>query len=427
MDTPGRGADGPQGLPLRGRPGLDQPAPAATPGNDRFVALMISLFVAAAVAVVTTLTFYWIRYLAVGEELAVEQAAAADLSAGGYYPGQPQEVDATGRVTQAGFGPPATIQQITQTPPNFSDPVRAWYGQEAWNYAQAQAGLYVAANPEPQNVQILTGMTTQQIWTYMQQHVSGALGVSCQYCHNLAQGPEGYANFAQEEGYEQYNKKVSSRLMMQLVTDLNRDWVANGALIGWKGNYVNCATCHNGQPNGMEAFPQNFYELIPIHNNTDYKEVVRDEIIFDYEVATEDRPIPGRENVPVGQGELSLTYEGGPTQDAVWLNQYAMYTMGWSLGAGCNYCHNSRNFVSYEKVQKTKAQRMLLMTTFLSNNWDQYGALPDADGQLVLPGCYTCHVGQGVPHAAMNTAFLTGLPADQQQIALPEPLRGLPE
>jgi photosynthetic reaction center cytochrome c subunit len=427
MDTGGRGGERPTGLPLRGRPGLDPEEPRR-PRNDRFVALLISLVVAGVVAVVTTGTFYWIRYLAIGEELAVAQAAETALSQGGYYPGQGQQLDDTGRITQVGFGPPFVQQQILETPENFpGDPVRSWYGADAWNYANQQAGEYVAANPQPQNVQILTGMTTQQIWTYMQRHVSGALGVSCQYCHNLADGPEGYANFGQEEGYGQYNKKVSARLMMQLVTDLNSDWVANGILPGWKGNYVNCATCHNGQPKNMAAYPPEYFELIPVHNNIDYKQAVNDEIIYDYELSLPGQPIPGRENVPEGQGELSLTYEGGPTQDAVWLNQYSMYTMGWSLGVGCNYCHNSRNFVSYEKVQKTKAQRMLLMTTFLNNNWAEYGAQANTEGELVVPGCYTCHNGNGVPNAAMNVSYITSLPPDQQQIEMPEPLRGLPQ
>jgi photosynthetic reaction center cytochrome c subunit len=273
----------------------------------------------------------------------------------------------------------------------------------------------------------LTGMTTQQIWNYMQQQVSGPLGVSCQYCHNLAPGPDGFANFAQEDGYAQYNKKVSARLMLQLVSDTNEQWVANGVLPGWKGNYVNCATCHNGQPNGMAAYPPEHFELIPNHNNIDFKQVLDEEIFYDYEVAQEGQPIEGRPDVPVGQGELSLTYPGGPSQEAVWLNSYAMYSMDWALGVGCNYCHNSRNFVSYEVVQKTKAQRMLLMNTWFKQNWAQYGAQANADGNLVLPGCYTCHQGAGVPYAAINQAYLNTLTPEQQQIALPEVLRGLPQ
>lgn len=430
MDTAGRGGELPGDNRPTGVP-TPQPAPPASKRQqDQRIGLLVALAVAGIVAVVTTGTFYWVRELVVGNELRQERAVKQTLAAGGYYPGKTEQRDDQGNITQIGFGSAASLQKITLAEPNFPGPnsnIQSWLGADAWNYANQQAGEYVQKYPQPQNVQILKGMTTQQIWTYMQQHVSGALGVSCQYCHNLAPGPDGVANFGAEGGYEQYNKKVSARAMLLLVGDVNKQYVANGVLPGWKGNYVNCATCHNGQPKGMAAYPQQYFELIPNHNGLDYKQVIDQEIIYDYEVAQEGKPIEGRPNVPVNQGELSLTYPGGPTQDAVWLNSYSMYTMGWSLGVGCNYCHNSRNFVSYEIVQKIKAQRMLLMTTWFKQNWDKYGAQAGPDGKVVLPGCYTCHNGAGVPYAAMNQSYLNTLTPEQQTIALPVPLRGLPQ
>jgi photosynthetic reaction center cytochrome c subunit len=49
-----------------------------------------------------------------------------------------------------------------------------------------QAGqAWISANPNTVNVQVLTGLTSAEVWTYMVQYVSGGLGVGCQYCHDI--------------------------------------------------------------------------------------------------------------------------------------------------------------------------------------------------------------------------------------------------
>jgi photosynthetic reaction center cytochrome c subunit len=121
-----------------------------------------------------------------------------------------------------------------------------------------------------------------------------------------------------------------------------------------------------------------------------------------------------------------------------------MNLQSWALGVGCTYCHNSRNFYAYEAdiespqfhqpyaINRLKSQRMLLMTTFMADNWSRY-VLPrspyapiDAPENLPLdeqiyyisvqqgsgetatsvdmavPGCYTCHQGKSVPPASIN-------------------------
>ena len=44
---------------------------------------------------------------------------------------------------------------------------------------------YIAEFPEPQNAQVLTGMTTSEIWGFMTAYVAGGLQVDCTYCHNI--------------------------------------------------------------------------------------------------------------------------------------------------------------------------------------------------------------------------------------------------
>jgi photosynthetic reaction center cytochrome c subunit len=161
-----------------------------------------------------------------------------------------------------------------------------------------------------------------------------------------------------------------------------------------------------------------------------------------------------------GRGSLALTYKGGRNQDQVTINQNVMNYMGWSLGVGCNYCHNSRNFTAYETspvsnvtnqlyaYNKRKAQQMLLMTSWIQANWTTYGAIakptiPTAleggasklsyqqlNGQYYnVPGCYTCHQGYNnldgisVPRAAMNQVSFKDK-GDAGLVIFPQALRG---
>lgn len=80
------------------------------------------------------------------------------------------------------------------------------------------------APQEPKNVQLLKGMTTQQIFQQMQQWAA-SLGVKCSYCH--------VRPFEQDTP-----RKMTARLML-------RDYV-----MGMKhkdGSAVSCKDCHNGQ------------------------------------------------------------------------------------------------------------------------------------------------------------------------------------
>ena len=405
--------------------------------SDRQAAIFVSVAVGIVVAVITTATFWWIYSLVRGSDSATiaQQATAA----GPWSPSEGQKA-------------------ITQAAPNVpADGRPAWLGNEAW-VSGVQAGqAWVGANPNTVNVQVLTGMSSAQIWLYMQQYVSGGLGVGCQYCHNVN-------NFASDE----YPQKLAARSMLYLVSDVNSQFIVD--LPNWKGNYVQCATCHNNQPNNLESFGEQFTKSVPnipvvvdpldeagmpIIDPAQKPEELRSPIglqdavlyyVYNYQVW---RPFDPADPES-GRGSLALTLEGGRTQDQVTINQNVMNYQSWSLGVGCTYCHNSRNFTAYELepvglpnaqygYNKLKTQRMMQLTTWLQDNWLNYGALPKdglptalaggasrfsyqtLNGQTYnVPGCYTCHGGRNVPRAALGN-----IPAgDAGVVTLPPVLRG---
>jgi photosynthetic reaction center cytochrome c subunit len=414
--------------------------------SDRQAAIFVSVAVGIVVAVVTTATFWWIYSLVRSSDApAISAAQAARL------PWSPSE------------GQKAITSAQPNVPPDGRQP---WLGPTAWAEGVQAGQAWVQANPNPINVQVLTGMTSAQIWLYMQQYVSGGLGVSCQYCHDLN-------NFAADT----YPQKISARNMLYLVSDVNSQFIVD--LPNWKGNYVQCATCHNNKANNLESFGEQFVKSVPdipvvveplndqgvaILNPAEKPEAIRGPVglqdavlfyVYNYLVwKPYDPAVPDS-----GRGSLALTYEGGRNQEQVTINQNVMNYQSWSLGVGCTYCHNSRNFVSYSEAplngaphsgnlanlqygyNKLKAQRMLQLTTWLKANWLNYGAVPKEgvptaleggasrfsyqtiDGQVYnVPGCYTCHGGQAIPRAA-----LPGIPpGDAGVVTLPPPLRGTP-
>jgi photosynthetic reaction center cytochrome c subunit len=424
--------------------------------NDRQAALLVSVAVGIVVAVVTTATFWWIYELATGPDRRAAALAAA-----------------------APYDPSSGVRIITAAARNApTDGREPWLGQQAWLEGVQAGQAWVQQNPNTLNVQVLTGMNSAQIWGYMQQHVSGALGVSCQYCHNVQ-------NFAADT----IPAKITARNMLRMVGQLNAEYVVN--LPNWKGNYVQCATCHQGQPQNMPAVNDQFTKSVPPinvtvnHLNEQGEEVldpaqkpaeIRDPLalkdaimfyVYNYQVW---RPF-NQADPESGRGSMALTFEGGPTQEQVNINQTVMNYQGWSLNVGCNYCHNSRNFVAYEGItdpkpgsspsnnapsgnlpnpqyayNKLKAQQMFLMTTWLAANWETFATVPKTDpaitnnvgefggfvgntyyrrinGQVyTVPGCYTCHRGNAVPRAAINQAELP--PGEAGIVILPTQLRG---
>jgi photosynthetic reaction center cytochrome c subunit len=219
---------------------------------------------------------------------------------------------------------------------------------------------YIAANPEPQNVQILTGMTTSEIAGYMVSHVSGGLKVDCTYCHILTDG-----NFANEDN----PNKAQARVMMRMAAELNQEWVSQlQQSVGTK--QITCATCHNGRP-VFQTYPAEIQNTQP-----------------------DDFRLPLDLQFP---GGLTVTGREDKSLEDVALNQQTMYHMNVSLGVGCTFCHNARYFPSNEVAQKAHATLMIQMVQDLDRNPEYTEAM---NGQV--PSCYTCHQGANLPPGSAN-------------------------
>lgn len=239
--------------------------------------------------------------------------------------------------------------------------------QKSADWAAAQAGYqaYVAKYPQPQNVKVLKGWSTAQIYGYMVSQVSGGLKVSCQYCHNVQ-------NFSDDSN----PKKVTARAMMLMSADLNTNYV--GKLPASVGGYqVTCATCHNGQPVLTKGtYPVSIQNGIPVSFRLPL-----------------DRNYPGG---LVVTGAQDATGKETRSVSDVTLNQYAMYHFNVSLGQGCTFCHNARYFPSYEVQQKSHAITMLQMTKHINETYSK---------QIMAgktPSCWMCHQANSVPPGAAN-------------------------
>jgi Photosynthetic reaction centre cytochrome C subunit. len=260
---------------------------------------------------------------------------------------------------------------IPAPPPPLQNPIYVNYTQEPTNYISAESlaamNAYIQANPQPQAVQVLKGMTTAQISAYMVAHVSGGLKVDCSYCHNIA-------NFAQQEGYPNAAKKVIARKMMLMSADLNQNYTAK--LPASVGNYqITCATCHNGKAAGLEPYPIEIMNTLP-----------------------NDWRLPLDLDYP---GGLVVTGRKDVSNAEVEQNQFAMYHMNVSLGQGCTFCHNSRYFPSYEVEQKNHSIIMLQMSKHIQETYVAPGGRI-ADGIMAgkSPSCWLCHQGARIPPGA---------------------------
>lgn len=214
--------------------------------------------------------------------------------------------------------------------------------------------------PEPQNVQVLTGLNTGQISQYMISQVAGGLKVDCTYCHILTDG-----NFADETN----PNKAKARVMMQMAAALNQEYVSQLQVsVGTK--QITCATCHNGRPVNV-SYPEEI-------NNTQ----------------------PAGWQLPLQleyPGGLQVTGDYSKGLESVALNQQTMYHMNVSLGVGCTFCHNARYFPSDEIAQKGHAVLMLQMVQSINSNEEWKTAM-----QGNVPSCWTCHQGNNLPPGSAN-------------------------
>lgn len=225
---------------------------------------------------------------------------------------------------------------------------------------------YLIEYPEPQNVQVLTGMSTTQVWNFMTTYVAGGLKQDCSYCHDINNFAADGAEIGDDEVAA---RKANARIHLRMVADLNQNWLPKLAEVEGKhpsGAQISCATCHNGQPQPV-AWPENLHALPD-----------------DYRLPLDDLDVL----LVTGNLDVSL--------DTVQYNQHTMYHMNESLGVGCTHCHNSRYFPSWEQPAKYYALTMLQMSQHIRAEYQD-----SMNGQE--PSCYLCHRNQVRPPGAVQS------------------------
>lgn len=219
-----------------------------------------------------------------------------------------------------------------------------------------------------QNVQVLTDVSVNEFnrtMIAMATWVAGGAG-NCAYCHNIA-------NFAADtypDGKQIYTKAVARR-MIEMTRRINSEYTSHVANTG-----VTCYTCHMGKPlpNGLW-----FY--------SDENQVLRHYLD--------------------GQGARVVSHTIAPSaanRSSVKQTEWTyslMIGMSKSLGVNCTYCHNSRQFASWEQAppQRVTAYAGIQMLRDVNSNYlaplasvyhpSRLGPMGDAPKAQ----CSTCHNG----------------------------------
>ena len=226
-------------------------------------------------------------------------------------------------------------------------------------------GNYIRDFPEPQNVEVLTGMTTAEIAGYMVNQVSAGMQVNCTHCHTL----ENFGADVWDDEVAMQNK-ITARAHLRMSADLNQNWLTQLAdLTAEKhpsGVQISCATCHLGQAQ-PPAWPEN------------------------------QQGLPDDFRLPLdGEDVLNVNAREDISLDTVQQNQNLMYHMNTSMGIGCTHCHNSRYFPSWEQPAKYYASHMLEMSTYIRDNYQDV-----MGGQE--PSCNLCHYGNILPPGGVRS------------------------
>lgn len=252
-----------------------------------------------------------------------------------------------------------------------------------------------------QNVQLLGDLSIAQFTRLMQawtEWVSPEQG--CAYCHNLA-------DLADDSVYT----KVVSRRMLEMTQTVNVDWGDHVADTG-----VTCYTCHRGQNVPQRAWfntdPEDHSGAGLLGwtagQNRPSESVgltsLPEDPFSDLIEGDESIRIVGRTALPEGQpiGSMQTTER-----------TYAlMVHMSEALNVNCTYCHNSRNFSTWDTspVQRVIAWYGLEMSRALNTEYvaplssvlPPHRLGPTGEGRKI--NCETCHQGVSKPLGGLAMA-----------------------
>lgn len=222
--------------------------------------------------------------------------------------------------------------------------------------------------PAWQNVQVLNDVSVNEFNRTMISFATwvGGNPGNCAYCHNLAN----FASDTYPDGQQIYTKAVARR-MIEMTRNINSQWTDH---VGNTG--VTCYTCHMGKPlpNGLW-----FY--------TDENQILRHYLdnvagrVVSHTIA------PGNDN----RSSVKQT-------EWIWAT---MINMSNGLGVNCTFCHNSRQFASWEQSppQRVTAYAGLQMIRQINTEYlaplapvyhpSRLGPMGDAPKAQ----CSTCHNG----------------------------------
>ncbi len=247
-----------------------------------------------------------------------------------------------------------------------------------------------------QNVQVLGELSVGEFARTMAsitQWVSPEQG--CAYCH---QG----ANFAADDLYT----KVVSRRMMQMTQTINSTYSDHVKETG-----VTCYTCHRGKnvpeyiwfedkgPRHAKGMAANNYKQNNVAPKAGYTSMLSDPLT-PYLVGEPQKIRIAHENALPLKGQ-----NNNESMQALEQTWSLMMHMSDSLGVNCTYCHNTRNFASWEQSPPARvtAWHGLQMVPAINNDYmvplqpvypdHRLGQLDDAP----KAACNTCHQGVNKP------------------------------
>jgi photosynthetic reaction center cytochrome c subunit len=263
---------------------------------------------------------------------------------------------------------------------------------------QPPAALPAASSEGPkardifQNVQVLGDLSVTQFTRHMTAITSWvAPQEGCAYCHNLQ-------NLADDGKYT----KVVARKMLLMTQQINAQWKPHVAETG-----VTCYTCHRGN-----NIPQQVWFTAPAQQNGS-------NFIGDLAQQNQPSPVVGLASLPYDpftpyllndlpirvNGETALPTGNRQSIKQAEFTYSLMDHMSTSLGVNCTYCHNTRNFATWDgsSTQRVTAWHGIRMARELN----QKHMVPLTDtfpanrkgptGDVAKVNCSTCHQGAYKP------------------------------
>ena len=272
--------------------------------------------------------------------------------------------------------------------------------EAALNQAPVAAEAASADGPKAsevyQNVKVLGDLSVGQFNRQMAaitQWVAPDQG--CAYCHNVQ-------NFADDSMYT----KVVARRMIEMTQKVNQDWKTHVADTG-----VTCYTCHRGNnvPTQVWNAPKDRkYANSLLGNlagqNIATKEAGLSSLPFDPFTPFLKDALPIRVNGNEAMAGVGSYANRASTKQTEYTYSLMVH-MSDSLGVNCTYCHNTRNFQSWEesRPQRVTSWYGIRMARELNNEFmtpltDTFPAHRlGAKGDVAKVNCSTCHQGAFKP------------------------------